>query len=439
MLWGRIKRRIKNGNTVLFPNLIINCFFVSILGLLCLNFFSSHSAPVDIFAFLFVKCDPKGNIYYIRRSYTIVQQNITFQNIFRENQYIFIYEPGKTYMCWFPSSGMVREIVTVLLYQNVFFNAWETVATTKERIGFYDDDSIQLSPKETGNDIYDNIIVIYSVHGSTFGHLLHDILPILIKLPQDLYNRSYISLNNMPETLFQITDVLGYPREKFVLNRDNYLFARNLYVYKTFEPINGLHVSGCPLLQKVLRKKFDLEKIEPTRYVISNRDGNRMIRNFKEVSEEILTKIPNIPWEIVVIPYHCIAEYAKILATVKVWFTPCGSNACNAFFMKSGTGICLSMSQNIDMANFAICYSCNQWAIGFINVGIEHFNLGGGMCTIELAIKSLNALLYAMKHKSWPTLNNSYFAFNINETKKRMNNVYSLVLSDFTTNDQIIY
>ena len=70
--------------------------------------------------------------------------------------------------------------------------------------------------------------------------------------------------------------------------------------------------------------------------------------NFEELVSAVKQKFPKYEWEVVDLPYNNLTVLSKILASSKLWFTPCGSNVNNVIFMQPNTCMCVQMCNIFD-------------------------------------------------------------------------------------------
>ena len=369
---------------------------------------------------IFPRCLPRRTQLIENFPHTILNESISYQKKFNELKQVHIHE-GKVFEpIWFYETSLVREYTILRHLQNVFVSSSKVISTERALLRFWNTEENPFKYLDTSNEVYFNVIYLYSIWGEVFGHFFHDSLPMLLLMPDDIVNKSLILLQYYPDAAFVYTDLLSYPRDKFIYYPNTYIFAKNLYMITPIEDRNGLQIVGFPLLRKKLRKKLEVNSIKPEKYALSNRDGFRHLHNFNEVVEAIKTTFPNISWEVLTIPYDNITQCSKLIASFKIWFSPCGSNINNAVYMQKNTGICLVMANWVDLPNYAVAYMCDLWAIGFNNE-FPHHDYWGGKCSISLAIKALEKLLIVIEKGEWPLIDNFFHPFNITRTKQKMN------------------
>ena len=117
--------------------------------------------------------------------------------------------------------------------------------------------------------IYENILFLYSKHGSCFGHFMHDSVAGIILTPQEIIDKSMIMISFQNRTLYE--EIFGYlniSKDK-IIPTDNYswYFAKNLYVKYPTEPHNAYNIYSYPKLIEILRDKTGANSIVGYRYI----------------------------------------------------------------------------------------------------------------------------------------------------------------------------
>jgi hypothetical protein len=400
------------------------CHSFFILYFVLINFITQVYKDISMKSILYPKCDPQKNIPLYAVNGLELKNFITYQKDFNDKQQLHIFENEIGSPVIFYSSSVAREFDRLVHLKNVYVSSWKMVATRDAMIKVWENTEEVVSRSlETGTS-YESVVYLYSPWGEVFGHFLHDSLTALIQIPKEIVDKSVIVMQYYPPYCYNYLDFLGYPRNKFVFHYNEYVFAENLYMYVPVESRSGQNVVGIQKLRDILTKKLNLDKIHPNRYVLSNRPkkGYRYIQNFDELVGYIRTNFTNIEWEVLSIPFSKIDVCGRIMRSIKIWFSPCGSNINNVIFMAKGSGVCIAMSQYIDMPNYGQCITCGIWAVGFNNFNMIHHKLNGGNCSSTLLIKSIDCLLYAMKYGQFQAYNNSFHPFNISKTKRKLEN-----------------
>ena len=391
------------------------------LLILCNFSFLFNTIELVVQITIYPTCVPKRTLLIENFPHRILNESIHYQKKFNEYKQVHIHT-GKIYEpIWFYETSLVREYTTLRHLENVFVSSSKVISTSRAFLRFWQTEEDPEKRLNTTNIVYENVVYPYCVWGEVFGHFLHDSLPILLQMPDYILNKSVILLQFPIMNSFIYTDLLGYPREKFIYYPDQYIYAKNLYMITPIEDRSGQQIYGFPLLRKKLREKLEVNSIKAEKYVLSNREGNRNLWNFKEVASAIKIAFPNIQWEVISIPYNDVKQCSKLVASFKVWFSPGGSNLNNMIYMQKNTGLCIAMADLVDLPNYAAAYMCDIWAIGFNN-DFHHIDYRGGACSIEMATKAMDKLLYAMEHGQWPQMSQFFHPFNITRTKISMGN-----------------
>ena len=121
--------------------------------------------------------------------------------------------------------------------------------------------------------------------------------------------------------------------------------------------------------------------------------------NFEELVSAVKQKFPKYEWEVVDLPYNNLTVLSKILASSKLWFTPCGSNVNNVIFMQPKSGLLVNMHRYIDYPNQATIYNTNVYAVAYNNNHIFHHSKGN--CNISLALYGFKTILHVLETDRW--------------------------------------
>jgi hypothetical protein len=371
--------------------------------------------------FIYPECRHYLNRYSLDEiKYDLISEKMIEETEINDNYLLhyygdFVYDP-----IWFYTSSMVREYDRLIHIENAYVSSYKTVSLANGRIIVWNQTEELVFPRfETSKQPYENVVYLYSVWGEVFGHFLHDSLTSLIQIPSSILNKSIVLLQYPLNNAYAYTDLLGYPREMFKFSIP-FVFTKNLYMFISAEDRSGQQVVGFRKLRAMLRDKFEVDKINATRYVMSNRNRTRKINNWDDFTLTVRNTFPAYNWEEETIPYNNVEKCAKLLASLIFWFSPCGSNINNVIFMKEGAGVCVAMTNYTDMPNYAAAYISKVWMIGFNNPKMLHFNSTGGVIDVQTGIHCIRSLLYVLKNSSWPNDPKTFHPINSTLIKKRM-------------------
>ena len=138
--------------------------------------------------------------------------------------------------------------------------------------------------------VYENILFLYSKHGITFGHFMHDSIAGIILVPQEIIDKSMILIAFQNRTVSEETfDLLNISKDKIIPTKNpSWYFAKNMYVKYPTEPHNAYNIYSYPKLIEKLREGTQVNSIIGTRYLFLNRKPGirRHISNMNEFYEE---------------------------------------------------------------------------------------------------------------------------------------------------------
>ena len=267
--------------------------------------------------------------------------------------------------------------------------------------------------------LYEHVIYLYSSH-ITYGHLIGDIIPQILNFPETLINKSVIFFSAKDrDTALKLLKIVNIPSDKIIID-DKWHFAKNLYLEKPVEIMNGLFTHTFPKFIDLIRKYTGVDSIKATRYAVSNRYPNsssRYVRNIGELHSQLNVHIPRFNWELVDMEFENMNKTSREVASLKVWISPSGSNLENIIFMNRFTsGVLIICASQIDMANAGTAFIMKVWAMAITNK-YNHYKPGGGDCDIQTCINCAIDLVYAVEHGKWnqTVFNYSKNIFNITE------------------------
>ena len=340
-------------------------------------------------------------------------------------------------------STLAREYSRFLHLKDVFCTPAKALAINDKLVKLYDMFSFVKRQKPT-KTCYDSIIFLYSSYGNVFGHFLHDSMATLLKMPQDLINKSMIMLSFPYNIAAQYFDLFGIDKKKIIENKKYWYHAKDLYLFYPCEDVYGY--IGCSFTKVVdlLREKTGVNSIIGYRYIFVNRPKGtfRHVTNLKELYFITLKILPEINWEIDEDPNYLNLLYiAKEFASYKMMVAPSGSNTVNMLYMNRNysCGICLIHAKTADYPIYANSLMAQIWAIGFCNNWTQ-FDIGIHYCDIPYGLTCIKRLVYALKYHRWPEscYNDMFEAFdfqtiyNITLSNLRLSRLISVENGTFT-------
>ena len=246
---------------------------------------------------------------------------------------------------------------------------------------------------------YPHVITVGNFNTYGFGHFFYDCLAPLLMFPQELIDMSYIAVNGKTEVYKIFYKALGLSLDKIIfIPSPRWVYCSNLYT-----PLNPLpHMTHYGKLTKTLseklRKAFNLDQIQPTKYFCVNRNNHtlpRYINNMKEIVEAANKKYPERNF-LYLQDIDDFNQSAKEWATAKFVFSPNGSLLSKNLYMKEKGVLVVIIGSYTD--NCIPLSACSH------DVYTLHFRLPGmgqRVCTeniidIELAMRVIGIGLYCV-------------------------------------------
>ncbi|EAY07889.1 hypothetical protein TVAG_142430 [Trichomonas vaginalis G3] len=310
------------------------------------------------------------------------------------------------YQIVFFSSAAIREFTRLYHFKNALVT-YMGVFCKDCQVKFPNDHvGVDTSSITVSNRVIENLII-----GKTtfipWGHFLTD-SPIssLLYLPEEIVNKSQYYFYK--ESFFYGDNLKAFGwghLQRASLYRDATL-VKNLYMAVPNDFVNG-QTYFFRLLRERLMKLYKCEDIKPTQGTISNKGlyKPRHISNMDKLIERIRETYPNITWT-----YHSddqisnTAVAIKILSATKYFVTPCGSAAFKILYMHENTGICIVGMAITDWANLGICQAMGIWCTYSYNPTLPWLDRSTGIIDIEMNLRFLSYLIYAVDNQKWPTV-----------------------------------
>ena len=316
-------------------------------------------------------------------------------------------------------SGIAREYCRFIHVKDIYCSSRAALASPDKQVRLYPD-SLKLTRQLNTSIAYDHVIYLYSEWGFVFAHFVHDSLAALMGIPEDIVEKSVIMASFDINVTVQYFELLGFPREKIIVDFDNWYYAKNLYVYYSEEPHNGYNMISFPKVANILRDKLNVNEIKGSRYVIMNRPNGsaRYIKNINYLFKQTKKLYPKVKWELEELNYSVLSVIARKTATYKMWVTPSGSNTIYMIFMnrKYQTGICILQSKRIDFPNYVSAINCEIWMNGVSHNFLHHSKMPHN-CNVPYTLTCIGRLLHALEKGEWPreAYNDSMEAFNFTD------------------------
>ncbi|EAY16908.1 hypothetical protein TVAG_150590 [Trichomonas vaginalis G3] len=242
---------------------------------------------------------------------------------------------------------------------------------------------------------------------ANFGHTIFDFLSPLMLIPEDIRKTTPIVMNGIYKFVNEVFDLMEIPNNNRVVIKENtWVHVDRCYTF--LKPMVCLSVAGRATidLSKLLREKFDLDKIEPTRFYYSNREKlkPRYITNMEDLVESIKINFPNIPFTILRDNYRTLRETALKWAKAKLVVAPIGSNCLKLIFMKKETVVIAAQTYEREEIYCPLLPSAlSIFFLQYSALDCSQFFNTGGPINISLTIKMIEIGLRCVNDKKWPS------------------------------------
>lgn len=217
---------------------------------------------------------------------------------------------------------------------------------------------------------YTHIVALgYGECDKILGHTMIDICQplvfMLIYLPKYYTQNAYFVCEGVKGVMPEFWSLFGIPNDRIVhvpLNRYVTCDICTTICYPLqFLNSYGIHTKR---LKDFFFEKYNLAKIKPERYIFSNRNNrtSRHIANLNEIVNAAKSNFPEINWEVISDIYG-ISEMAPVFASMKMFYTPTGSNAFKMYFMQDYSILVIPTAQCGDPWLGCLCSNCNVFHI----------------------------------------------------------------------------
>ena len=243
---------------------------------------------------------------------------------------------------------------------------------------------------------------------NNFGHIIHDYMLPLMLFPQSFYTMFYVITTCNYNIAHEMFDAVGIPQNKIIwLPVDAWVSCKRLYTVDKPSPLLRHFGITSKLFHERVAAYWNLNDIEPTKYVLSNRKpGYRYIGNFDEIVKSCNELLPQYSWEILEDYFPTINETAREWASIRFAFMPAGSNCAKVYFMHPGTALCIGESDRIDYSPMKDAAACGVFSRWFKFDGTTHYAnvTDGWVVNVEYCIENIKCALYALDYQKWPII-----------------------------------
>lgn len=374
-----------------------------------------------------------GNIHYRKLNYTVVSEtlllNKTFFPIYKNQLKFGFNEPyfksnNPNHSVFYYPLAFFRQIESIIKLKNICTNSNGSFYAENHNVLFWDKpNAIHLVEKLHIKLHVDKLVCVNTNWQIIFGHFIYDYLTGILLIPEKYFEDAYI-LGTFNETMCkQYLKILGFNESRVIFINDGLVFAKELIFLKNNVELLGRNTESYGLLAETLRKRLNLDKIEPNHINFLNRINSyhRTLVNLSYIIEEGKNIYPEYIWNNVNVSITDITEFAKIIASSKVLVTPQGSSCANTIFMKKGTGIIVLSTCTIELAVsntyyldiFMIYYRISEksfYEVYEIEIQKEEF-----FSHLSNILSAINNGKYASTEKYTPFLDMNYIKQHIDD------------------------
>ena len=236
---------------------------------------------------------------------------------------------------------------------------------------------------------YDTLISVFHQFNFFYGHIYMDVVSVIVMIPQQLREKSYLVINQDWLIYREIFADLGFSNDRIVYLKDGeFAHAKILY---TLMPGNCIDFLGQAIYQvrNFFHKKYHLERIEPFRFIIYNRDKKiRFIENYDQLMNAASSAYPMIKWEKFQDRIHfndTVIGYSEI----KYLYTLSGSGLSNMIFMHRGTSFSEVVMNHTNLCFSGLSQICGIYHLIVSMPGYFHFQKEPFHLNIDLFLYSI--------------------------------------------------
>ncbi|EAY15032.1 hypothetical protein TVAG_019320 [Trichomonas vaginalis G3] len=243
-----------------------------------------------------------------------------------------------------------------------------------------------------------------------FGHFIQDGLSPLMEVPSDALKQSTVTICAHKNLVDDFFPTLNFSKEVQILSPCQWIFAKELYINLCPRP-HIAHLGPCfRKLTLLIREKFNLTGIVPSRYVISQRKAkNRFISNFDELFNAVNTTYPDFPWEKDLQMPRPLNETVKIWSNAKIFYAVTGSNYFNSIFFPQSVVAIIVFSDNYDFSTITTLTCNNYHTILYQEPTMKHFVKLTNNFNITRALLAFKIAINVDKNHVWPKEPNTAF------------------------------
>lgn len=249
----------------------------------------------------------------------------------------------------------------------------------------------------------DLVISIGHYYSTIYGHFIQDSLSPLMEVPSDILQQSTVTICTHAKLINEFFPTLNISKEVQHLSPSQWLFAKELYININPRPHMN-HLGPCfRKLTLLIRERFNLTRIVPYRYIISQRKTrNRFIGNFDKLFNAVNTTYPDFPWEKDYQTPRPLNETVKFWSNAKIFYAVAGSNYFNCVFFPQSVVAIIVFSNVYDISALGAITSNNFRTVLYQEPSMKHFSAMKNNFNITRALLAFKIALYVQNSHTWP-------------------------------------
>lgn len=403
----KIKRPNRKNLVHSMVNYLILVHVVIILHMF--QFIIKDNINLKVIRFTYVSNYDRHNIT-ITSEYWIVNSNITVLHDYKwilENwknftsSYIKMMNVTSKDVVPYPTTRIFKSYCKLYYLENAYASdSCLAINNTSYSINYR---KISLPFNLTVVDEFKVAIFVRTAYG-TYGHFIHDVLGAIILYPKEIKEQQLTIITNYRDfnNFIRHLQALEIYNMNICYISDKAVFVKKLYFLRPHETMHEFNGLCLPMLSDMFRKKFNLERIIPTKYKIINRRSNerRYFTNIPALKKQLKRKFPKIKFQDLELA-STLKETGMRFAETKILIGSCGSLLCNTIFMRNETGLVVLFGNLIDLPNLAMLGFLHIYSVSIVHPKMSHHQ-GSGDVNIEETVKAVGIIIYTVEHKEYP-------------------------------------
>lgn len=234
-----------------------------------------------------------------------------------------------------------------------------------------------------------------------FGHFIADCLYPLMALPIEFLKSSTIIHADESSFVKEFFALLDIADNVIYINHEDWVHCDSL-ISATHPMPHVVHFGTLPFkLNQFMRKKLNLESIEPTKYGFIKRTAStRVILNLDECMMTLKAKVPNVDWQVFNENINDLVDSAKLHASMKMYGNVCGSNTHKVIFMSPKAIVVFVNTALWDYSVYLPPASIGMKIVWFMTKDWYHYS-NHTVDPLRFA-KAFEAAAYYAENERWP-------------------------------------